>query len=317
MSRSAPRINRRHRFVQVERATVRDDGISFRALGVLTYLLDQAEEWQVRSDNLASGRKREGRDAIRKVLHELAASGYYRLERRRYLDGTNAMGTAISEYPVAQWVADYLTFGKKLEAPVIEQRDGTWLVVYPDGSHGVDGFTVEAAAPVMKPVNAAPAQKPPTASREAAGRKTPPAAVASAAAKHTKGVQQEEGESLAATAEQVAAWWWGDAERRMGAYVGAKGGYVGMRKMVQRALEKQYTARQCADALREAGQHFPSAQQWQKALSTVTGRQIPAARSGGRAAAYSDDATWGGSVPRLAQVPAPDEDDVQFAVVTT
>ncbi|WP_399554060.1 hypothetical protein [Streptomyces anulatus] len=133
------RINRRP-YVHVDSATARDKRISYRALGLLTYLLDQSPDWQVRSEQLSQGEGREGRDAIRKAQHELAANGYYRLERRRFLNGKWAMGTAISEYPIQQWADDYVTFGKDLTIPIVQQQDGSFLVKYQDGSLGTDGF---------------------------------------------------------------------------------------------------------------------------------------------------------------------------------
>lgn len=293
---AAPRINRRFHFVQVESATVRDTRLSYRALGLLTYLLDQSEEWQVRTDQLARGEGREGREAIRKVLHELAAHGYYRLERRRLLNRKYVMGTAISEFPVQQWAEDYQTFGKKLQIPVVEQEGGSFLVQYPDGTLGSDGFESAPAAagePQSKPGHEAPVPavadeqkpKPPVRKRAAPAKKTVAATAKAAAEKTARETELDD------AAEKVAAWWWGDAEKRLGPYVGAKGGYVAMRKQVRMALEKGYTQRQCADALRHAARHWPSAQQWQTALTHVTRGIAPV--PGNRAVPYSDEATWG------------------------
>ncbi|MGY4935961.1 hypothetical protein ACWD7T_33695, partial [Streptomyces sp. 900116325] len=140
-SPTAVRVNRRH-YVNVESKTVRDTRLSFRALGLLIYLLDQKEGWQVRSDQLSKGEGREGRGAVRTALRELAANGYYRLERRRLRNGKCVMGTAVSEYPVEQWIKDNEIFSTASDpaVPVVEQEDGTFLVEYPDGSLGSDGF---------------------------------------------------------------------------------------------------------------------------------------------------------------------------------
>ncbi|MDV6291243.1 hypothetical protein R2F25_38165 [Streptomyces sp. UP1A-1] len=64
-----------------------------------------------------------------------------------------------------------------------------------------------------------------------------------------------------------------------------------MRGMVTKALEAGYTQRQCADALRHARKHLPSAQQWQTALGVVTNHIIPSQLTG--RVPYSDEATWG------------------------
>jgi hypothetical protein len=137
----------------VPRSTTRDTSISFRALGVLLYVLDQPNGWVVRAAQLAGeGRRadgtnpagkphrREGRDAIRTVLMgELAPAGYYRLERRRLRDGTIAMGTAVSEEPLDSWAEQWRLFGGDA-VPCIEQTDGTFMIRYPDGSLHPDDF---------------------------------------------------------------------------------------------------------------------------------------------------------------------------------
>ena len=93
-------------YVKVPSATARDKRLSFRARGVLVYLLDLPDGWDVRSEQVASEGK-EGREAVRTALNELAALGYYRLERRRLLNGTFAMGTAIGETPDPEWARQY------------------------------------------------------------------------------------------------------------------------------------------------------------------------------------------------------------------
>lgn len=146
--------------VRVLSTTVRDTQLSFRALGALTWILDQADGWDVRSDQMANmgkradglgpgGRphRREGRDAVRASLRELAEAGYYRLERRRMRDGTTKMGTAVSVEPVESWAAQYLLFDRK-PVPVVEQADGSFWVRYPDGTLQPDDWPAPAAADV-------------------------------------------------------------------------------------------------------------------------------------------------------------------------
>lgn len=134
------RIRRRERFVQVTRPTVRDGNLSFRALGVLTWLLDRPEGWDVRSAQMSDdGPKREGREAIRTALRELAEAGYYRLERRRTRAGTCLMGTAVSEESVPSW-GEQARFFKGRAVPVVEQADGSFMVAYPNGTMLPDDF---------------------------------------------------------------------------------------------------------------------------------------------------------------------------------
>jgi len=62
-------------------ATVRDARLSYRASGVLSRLLDNAEGYGMSAEQLAAERpEHEGRDAIRTALRELKAAGY--IQRR-------------------------------------------------------------------------------------------------------------------------------------------------------------------------------------------------------------------------------------------
>ncbi|MBC9000523.1 hypothetical protein [Micromonospora aurantiaca (nom. illeg.)] len=147
--RGGLRKRRRDPFVQVPSSTVDDFTVPFRSLGVLTWLLNKPEGWDVNSIQIANegkgktlrGREaaREGREAVRTALRELALAGYYRLEKRRMLDRTFVMGTAVSETPVASWAAQAEFFGGKA-VPLVEQPDGSFKVKYPDGTLLDDEF---------------------------------------------------------------------------------------------------------------------------------------------------------------------------------
>jgi hypothetical protein len=110
MNGSAPdgglRKVKRAQYVQITNETVRDTRISYRALGILTELLSHEEGWVVRTKDLGRRRK-EGADAIGAALRELAAAGYYRVERRRGPSGTFSMGTAVADYPIQAWAEDF------------------------------------------------------------------------------------------------------------------------------------------------------------------------------------------------------------------
>lgn len=320
------RINQPH-FVHVVSATVRNTNLSYRALGLLVYLLDQKEGWQVRADQLSRGEGREGREAIRTALRELQVAGHYRLERRKLRNGKCVMGTALSGTPLEQWVRDHEIFSTQKDpaVPVIEQEDGTFLVQYPDGSLGSDGFEPNPYADEEPPVDEEPeepaaAEEPPAAPKKRRARRTPEQKAADDAKKAAAAKQKaEEKAALDKAAEEVASWWWADAEKRLGKYVGRTNGYLAMRGMVRKALEAGYTQRQCADALRNARKHLPSAQQWQTALGVVTNHIVPS-RPAGRVP-YSDEATWGRqdapttpSGGTADSTPA-DSDDATFGVI--
>jgi hypothetical protein len=86
-----------------------DDRLSWRAKGVLAYLLTRPDNWQVRITDIAQ-RGRDGRDAILSAMRELIACGYVRRARLRNEDGT--LGP--TEYVVyeAPNLADLPTNGK-------------------------------------------------------------------------------------------------------------------------------------------------------------------------------------------------------------
>lgn len=140
------RKHRTHYFVQVPRETIRDERLSWKARGILAFLLDHPEGWIVKAEQLADEGP-DGRDAVLSGLRELRAAGYYRLERRRMLDGTFAMGTSISDTAQPDWAAESEEFGS---GPVTlqQQQDGSFLVKRMDGRLVPDGFeTTEVGSP--------------------------------------------------------------------------------------------------------------------------------------------------------------------------
>lgn len=100
---------KRTQYVQITNETVRDTRISYRALGILTELLSHEEGWVVRTKDLGRRRK-EGTDAVGVALRELAAAGYYRVERRRDPSGKFSMGTAVADYPIPAWAEDFARY---------------------------------------------------------------------------------------------------------------------------------------------------------------------------------------------------------------
>lgn len=70
-------------FTIIDNSLLNDKLLSFRARGVLAYLLSKPTGWKVSAERLATEAK-EGRDAMRTALNEIEAAGY--LVRRRWRD---------------------------------------------------------------------------------------------------------------------------------------------------------------------------------------------------------------------------------------
>lgn len=93
------KVARRARYTVMDRATIRDKRLSYRALGLLLALLDAPEGASVNSEQLSQLRP-EGRDAIRSALKELETCGYLVRSRERDAAGRMVTVSIVSERPV-------------------------------------------------------------------------------------------------------------------------------------------------------------------------------------------------------------------------
>lgn len=66
-------------YARIDNRVLNDSRLSFRAVGVLAYLLSKPNDWVVKQEELVA-RMQEGRDAIRNVFRELSRCGYAKLE---------------------------------------------------------------------------------------------------------------------------------------------------------------------------------------------------------------------------------------------
>lgn len=76
------RVARRKRYTSIDRRALNDARLSFRARGVLAWLLDKPDDWRSNADTIAKA-GREGRDAIRAALTELQECGYLKRNPHR------------------------------------------------------------------------------------------------------------------------------------------------------------------------------------------------------------------------------------------
>ena len=74
------RIARRENpFVQIDKRPLEDSRLSWRAKGILAYLLSKPDKWEVQTEDVIS-HGTEGRDAVRAAMSELREAGYAELE---------------------------------------------------------------------------------------------------------------------------------------------------------------------------------------------------------------------------------------------
>lgn len=69
-------------FTILHNKTIRDVRLSYKARGILTYLLSMPDNWRTSAEELAR-KAPDGRDAIRAGLRELETFGYLRRETLR------------------------------------------------------------------------------------------------------------------------------------------------------------------------------------------------------------------------------------------
>lgn len=70
------RIKKRdHPFVQIDKRAIEDEGLSWKAKGLLCYLLSKPDDWKIYINELKK-HSTDGRDATRSALNELMECGY-------------------------------------------------------------------------------------------------------------------------------------------------------------------------------------------------------------------------------------------------
>lgn len=92
------RVPHRKRFTMIANAALRDKQLSFRATGILAYLLSLPDGSSISGRRLAE-EKAEGRDAIMTALAELEKAGYLLRERAQMVDGKWTTTVTIQESP--------------------------------------------------------------------------------------------------------------------------------------------------------------------------------------------------------------------------
>src|SRR5690606_30925397 len=92
------RAERKEKFTVVSNAALEDTRLSFRAKGILVFILSKPDKWQVSERHLAE-QGPDGRSAVASALTELESAGYLRRTRTRQPDGTFARESMIFDEP--------------------------------------------------------------------------------------------------------------------------------------------------------------------------------------------------------------------------
>lgn len=103
----APR--RRDNFTIINNDIIRNHHLSWKARGLLVYLLSQPDNWRTSSAHLASISP-EGIHAVRTGLKELEEYGYLRRVKHQRPNGTWQTDNLVYDRPVDKGMDKYLSF---------------------------------------------------------------------------------------------------------------------------------------------------------------------------------------------------------------
>lgn len=85
----------------IQNTVLRHPQLTFKARGLLAYLLSLPDNWSISAERLAQGGP-DGRDSIRSALSELEKAGYLRRERRQNSRGQWCTQSIIYDTPCGQ-----------------------------------------------------------------------------------------------------------------------------------------------------------------------------------------------------------------------
>lgn len=96
------------RFAMIANEALENSGLTWRARGVLAYLLSRPEGWSTSAERLAamSPKGQEGRDSMRAVLTELESAGYVRREKAQDARGRWSTTLVVYDFPEPSVQAD-------------------------------------------------------------------------------------------------------------------------------------------------------------------------------------------------------------------
>jgi len=124
--------HKKHNFSIIDNSGLRDDSLSWKATGMLAFLMTKPDDWLISVENLSRS-KRDGKDSTVAALEELKAAGYVYFRRYRL------KGKFESEYLVFETKEDLQSWLVETE----KERDGKIIVEKPQRFNH-DGLTTAA-----------------------------------------------------------------------------------------------------------------------------------------------------------------------------
>lgn len=93
---------RHEKFVQIDHDTIRDRRLSWKARGLLAYLLSLPDDWEISFQELTKQSPRDKATSLRAAFKELLATGYATLQVVRNEAGNRAKGRryVVADYPM-------------------------------------------------------------------------------------------------------------------------------------------------------------------------------------------------------------------------
>jgi hypothetical protein len=88
----------RSKYTHIDNELLDAEGLSFRAKGIASFLLSKKDDWEIKIEYLMHVGK-EGRQAVRTALQELAAYGFLMRDRELSDNGEIRTVTRIADYP--------------------------------------------------------------------------------------------------------------------------------------------------------------------------------------------------------------------------
>lgn len=92
------RVSKRERYVTIDKTGIEDASLSFRATGLLAYLLSKPNDWSISYRQLSKVKK-DGEHSVREGLKELTESGYLHRERKQFKNGQWGWDQVLYETP--------------------------------------------------------------------------------------------------------------------------------------------------------------------------------------------------------------------------